>query len=70
MNRNKSIKKAIAKVGMGGASVAMARASMGVPAFAAAGTNYGAVIEGTKTTTFDKYLVMDQDAHVPNVSFT
>lgn len=70
MNRNKSIKKAIAKVGMGGASVAMALASMGVPAFAAAGTNYGAVIEGTKTTTFDKYLVMDQDAHVPNVSFT
>ena len=70
MNRNRSIKNVIAKVGMGGVTAAMALASMGVPAFAAAGTNYGAVIEGTKTTTFDKYLVMDLDAHVPNVSFT
>ena len=36
----------------------------------AAGTNYGTTIEGTKTTTFDKYLVMDQQANVPNASFT
>lgn len=36
----------------------------------AAGTNYGTAIEGTKTTTFDKYLVMDQQANVPNASFT
>lgn len=36
----------------------------------AAGTNYGPQIGGTKTTTFDKYLVMDQQANVPNVSFT
>ena len=36
----------------------------------AAGSNYSATIEGTKTTTFDKYLVMDQDANVPNASFT
>lgn len=36
----------------------------------AAGTNYGITIEGAKTTTFDKYLVMDQQANVPNASFT
>lgn len=36
----------------------------------AAGSNYSTTIEGTKTTTFDKYLVMDQDANVPNASFT
>lgn len=36
----------------------------------AAGSNYGPQIGGTKTTTFDKYLVMDQHANVPNVSFT
>lgn len=36
----------------------------------AAGTNYGATIEGTKTTTFDKYLVMDAQAEVPNAAFT
>ena len=27
-------------------------------------------ITGSKTTTFDKYLVMDKEANVPNVSFT
>lgn len=36
----------------------------------AAGSNYEAQIGGTKTTTFDKYLVMDKQANVPNVSFT
>lgn len=36
----------------------------------AAGSNYGSQIGGTKTTTFDKFLVMDQQANVPNVSFT
>lgn len=36
----------------------------------AAGSNYSTTIEGTKTTTFDKYLVMDQYANVPNASFT
>lgn len=36
----------------------------------AAGTNYGATIGGTKTTTFDKYLVMDAQAEVPNATFT
>lgn len=39
------------------------------PVFAA-GTNYDTSIGGTKTTTFDKYLVMDADANVPNAAFT
>lgn len=43
--------------------------SMGTPVMAA-GTNYSSTIEGTKTTTFDKYLVMDKEANVPNVTFT
>lgn len=42
--------------------------SMGMPAFAAG--NYDATIGGEKTTTFDKYLVMDAQAEVPNASFT
>lgn len=41
--------------------------SMGTPVFAA---EYGTAIDGTKTTTFDKYLVMDAQAEVPNASFT
>lgn len=40
-----------------------------VPAMAA-GTNYSATIGGTPTTSFQKYLVMDQQAEVPNASFT
>ena len=36
----------------------------------AAGTNYDTVIGGTTTTTFDKYLVMDQEANVPNAVFS
>ena len=43
--------------------------SMGMPAMAA-GSNYSTTIEGTKTTTFDKYLVMDAQAEVPNATFT
>ncbi|MDO5811451.1 MAG: hypothetical protein Q4Q31_00015 [Bacillota bacterium] len=31
---------------------------------------YSGTIEGEKTTTFEKYLVMDKDANVPNASFT
>jgi len=38
------------------------------PALAAG--DYSTTIEGTKTTTFDKYLLMNLDANVPNVSFT
>lgn len=36
----------------------------------AARTNYGATIGGTKTTTFDKFLVMDSQANVPNAAFS
>ena len=36
----------------------------------AAGTQYSATIGGTKTTQFDKYLVMDEGAEVPNASFS
>ena len=38
------------------------------PAFAA-GTDYTAGVTANATTTFDKYLVMDSDANVPNVIF-
>ncbi len=43
--------------------------SMGMPAMAA-GSNYSETIGGTKTMTFDKYLVMDVQAEVPNATFT
>ena len=36
----------------------------------AAGSNYGETIGGTKTTAFDKYLVMEAGAEVPNAAFT
>lgn len=36
----------------------------------AVGSNYGETIGGTKTTAFDKYLVMDAGAEVPNAAFT
>lgn len=42
---------------------------MTLPVFAA-GTNYSGTIGGTKTTTFDKFLVMDEAANVPNATFT
>ena len=53
-------------------SMAVAAAMMltAVPVGAAAGTNYGATIGGTKTTTFDKFLVMDSQANVPNATFS
>ena len=53
-------------------SMAVAAAMMltAVPVGAAAGTNYGATIEGTKTTTFDKFLLMDSQANVPNATFS
>lgn len=47
--------------------------SMGTPVFAFAiprPDGYSTEIGGTKTTTFDKYLVMDKQAEVPNASFT
>lgn len=70
MNRNKKIKSFLPKAGLTAMMAVTALASMGTPVFAAAGTNYGTTIEGTKTTTFDKFLVMDKQANVPNVTFT
>lgn len=60
-------KRTIAKTGA--TMLTMAMLLNGTPVFAA-GTNYGPQIDGIKTTMFDKYLVMDQQANVPNVSFT
>lgn len=60
-------KKTIAKTGVTMLTMAMLLNGTTV---LAAGSNYGSQIGGTKTTTFDKYLVMDQQANVPNVSFT
>lgn len=57
-------------MGMTALMAATAFAGVGTPVLAAAGTNYGATIEGTKTTTFDKFLVMDTQANVPNATFT
>lgn len=59
-------KKTIAKTGA--TMLTMAMLLNGTTVFAA-GTNYG-IIEGTKTTTFDKYLVMDSQANVPNAKFS
>lgn len=45
--------------------------SMSTPVFALQRDNvYSTEIGGEKTTTFDKYLVMDKQAEVPNASFT
>lgn len=60
-------KKTIAKTGA--TMLTMAMLLNGTTVFAA-GTGYGATIEGTKTTTFDKFLVMDSQANVPNATFT
>ena len=61
-------KKNMTKKSIGAVVLASALTmSMGMPALAAG--NY-ATIDGTKTTTFDKYLVMDKQAEVPNASFT
>ena len=70
MNKNKKIRHILPKAGMTALMAATAFAGMGTPVFAAAGTNYGTTIEGTKTTTFDKFLVMDKQANVPNATFT
>ena len=62
-------KKNMTKKSIGAVVLASALTmSMGMPALAAG--NYDATIGGTKTTTFDKYLVMDAQAEVPNASFT
>lgn len=63
-------KNLLPKMGMTALMYATAFAGVGTPVLAAAGTNYGTTIEGTKTTTFDKFLVMDKQANVPNATFT
>lgn len=70
MNKNRKIRHILPKVGMTALMAATAFAGMGTPVFAAAGTNYGTTIEGTKTTTFDKFLLMDSQANVPNATFS
>ena len=61
-------KRTIAKTGA--TMLTMAMLLNGTTVFAAERTNYGTTIEGTTTTTFDKYLVMDSQANVPNATFT
>lgn len=63
-------KNLLPKMGMTALMAVTAFAGVGTPVLAAAGTNYGATIEGTKTTTFDKFLLMDTQANVPNAKFT
>ena len=46
-------KNLLPKMWMTALMAATAFAGVGTPVLAAAGTNYGATIEGTKTTTFD-----------------
>lgn len=62
-------KKNMTKKSIGAVVLASALTmSMGMPALAAG--SYDTTIGGTKITTFDKYLVMDAQAEVPNASFT
>ena len=63
-------KRIIAKTGATMLTMAMLLNGTTVFAAGTAGTNYGATIEGTKTTTFDKFLLMDSQANVPNATFT
>ena len=70
MNRDRRIRNILPKAGMTVLMAATVFASVETPVFAAAGTNYGAEIGGTKTTTFDKFLVMDTQANVPNAKFS
>lgn len=66
------MKKKAVKGSLGAIALASAMTmSMGTPVFALQRDNvYSTEIGGTKTTTFDKYLVMDKQAEVPNASFT
>ena len=69
------MKKNAVKGSLGAIALASAMTmSMGTPVFAIQKSprpdGYSTEIGGTKTTTFDKYLVMDAQAEVPNASFT
>lgn len=64
------MKKNAVKGSLGAIALASAMTmSMGTPVFAEYSNEYSTEIGGTKTTTFDKYLVMDKQAEVPNASF-
>lgn len=68
------MKKNAVKGSLGAIALASAMTmSMGTPVFALQRPQlpnaYSTEIGGTKTTTFDKYLVMDEQAEVPNASF-
>ena len=68
------MKKKAVKGSLGAIALASAMTmSMGTPVFALElprPDGYSTEIGGEKTTTFDKYLVMDKQAEVPNASFT
>lgn len=68
------MKKNAVKGSLGAIALASAMTmSMGTPVFAFSvprPDGYSTEIGGEKTTTFDKYLVMDAQAEVPNASFT
>ena len=69
------MKKNAVKGSLGAIALASAMTmSMGTPVFALNLPDfpnaYSTEIGGEKTTTFDKYLVMDAQAEVPNASFT
>ena len=69
------MKKNAVKGSLGAIALASAMTmSMGTPVFALQEPprpdGYSTEIGGEKTTTFDKYLVMDAQAEVPNASFT
>ena len=75
LRRVKTMKKNAVKGSLGAIALASAMTmSMGTPVFAIQESprpdGYSTEIGGTKTTTFDKYLVMDHQAEVPNASFT
>ena len=67
------MKKKAVKGSLGAIALASAMTmSMGTPVFALnlpRPDGYSTEIGGEKTTTFDKYLVMDEQAEVPNASF-
>ena len=72
---SKNMKKNAVKGSLGAVALASVMTmSMGTPVFALNLPNfpdgYSTEIDGEKTTTFDKYLVMDEQAEVPNASFT
>ena len=74
IKRRKTMKKNAVKGSLGAIALASVMTmSMGTPVFAGKvdpKPGYDTVIGGTKTTAFDKYLVMDEEAEVPNASFT